>query len=62
MRPRGLSRSWLCVYTAQGFEFDYVGVIFGKDLVYRPEQKWIGQKQESSDSQSRSGRKIGFSN
>ena len=25
-----------CVYTAQGFEFDYVGVIFGRDLVYRP--------------------------
>ena len=24
-----------CVYTAQGFEFDYVGVIFGRDLVYR---------------------------
>jgi len=23
-----------CVYTAQGFEFDYVGVIFGKDLVF----------------------------
>src|SRR5580704_6976180 len=26
-----------CVYTAQGFEFDYVGVIFGPDLVYVPE-------------------------
>jgi hypothetical protein len=25
-----------CVYTAQGFEFDYVGVIFGPDFVYRP--------------------------
>ena len=24
-----------CVYTAQGFEFDYVGVIVGPDLVYR---------------------------
>ena len=24
-----------CVYTAQGFEFDYVGVVFGRDLVYR---------------------------
>jgi len=23
-----------CIYTAQGFEFDYVGVIFGVDLVY----------------------------
>ena len=28
-----------CVYTAQGFEFDYVGVIFGSDLVYR---RWMG--------------------
>ena len=23
-----------CIYTSQGFEFDYVGVIFGLDLVY----------------------------
>ena len=30
-----------CVYTAQGFEFDYAGVIFGNDLVYDfDEQKW----------------------
>lgn len=40
-----------CIYTAQGFEFDYVGVIFGQDLVYRPGQRWIGQKEESSDSE-----------
>ena len=34
-----------CVYTAQGFEFDYVGVIFGPDLVYRPmDGGWIGQR------------------
>ena len=25
-----------CIYTAQGFEFDYVGVIIGKDLIYDP--------------------------
>jgi hypothetical protein len=32
-----------CVYTAQGFEFDYVGVIFGPDLVYRPtDGGWVG--------------------
>ncbi|GAB3993941.1 hypothetical protein GCM10029992_06930 [Glycomyces albus] len=24
-----------CVYTAQGFEYDYSGVILGLDLVYR---------------------------
>ena len=24
-----------CIHTVQGMEFDYVGVIIGKDLVYR---------------------------
>jgi uncharacterized protein len=39
-----------CVYTAQGFEFDYVGVIFGPDLVYRPmDGGWIGQRDQSHD-------------
>jgi hypothetical protein len=39
-----------CVYTAQGFEFDYVGVIFGPDLVYRPmDGRWVGQPAESHD-------------
>lgn len=39
-----------CIYTAQGFEFDYVGVIVGKDLVYRPREGWVGQPQFSHDS------------
>jgi len=39
-----------CVYTAQGFEFDYVGVIFGPDLVYLPEAAdWKGDKTKSYD-------------
>ncbi len=39
-----------CVYTAQGFEFDYVGVIFGPDLVYEPEAAdWKGDKAKSFD-------------
>ena len=39
-----------CVYTAQGFEFDYVGVIFGPDLVYSPELAvWTGDKTKSFD-------------
>ena len=39
-----------CIYTAQGFEFDYVGVIFGEDLVYDLDaQKWIGKKENSAD-------------
>ncbi len=38
-----------CIYTAQGFEFDYAGVIFGNDLVYRPRQGWIGRPEFSYD-------------
>ena len=39
-----------CIYTAQGFEFDYVGVIFGKDLVYDLDrQLWVGERKESHD-------------
>lgn len=39
-----------CIYTAQGFEFDYAGVIFGKDLVYRFDQRdWVGDKHQSHD-------------
>ena len=39
-----------CVYTAQGFEFDYVGVIFGNDLVYVPEDAgWKGDRTKSFD-------------
>ncbi len=37
------------MYTAQGFEFDYVGVIVGRDLVYRPGAGWVGQPEESKD-------------
>jgi len=40
-----------CIYTAQGFEFDYVGVIFGLDLRYDFDgQKWIGYPDKSYDS------------
>lgn len=38
-----------CIYTAQGFEFDYVGVIFGRDLVHRGRDGWIGQHEFSKD-------------
>ena len=39
-----------CVYTAQGFEFDYVGVIFGRDLRYDLDrQVWVGDPTESHD-------------
>jgi len=47
--PNGLGQIG-CVYTAQGFEFDYVGVIFGLDLKYDfDSQGWIGDKQASAD-------------
>jgi hypothetical protein len=31
--PNGIEQVG-CVYTAQGFEFDYTGVIFGKHLSF----------------------------
>lgn len=37
-----------CVYTAQGFEFDYAGVIWGPDLVVR-NGIWAGQPSASRD-------------
>jgi uncharacterized protein len=39
-----------CVYTAQGFEFDTVGVIFGRDLRFdRAALQWVGEPTESKD-------------
>ena len=38
------------VYTSQGFEFDYIGVIFGRDLVYNPSKKeWESRPENSKD-------------
>jgi hypothetical protein len=37
-----------CIYSAQGFEFDRVGVIWGPDLVWRS-GKWVGQRGKSKD-------------
>lgn len=49
--PNGIDQVG-CVYTAQGFEFDYAGVIFGKDLVYNPDNSsWEGLSENSYDSQ-----------
>jgi hypothetical protein len=39
------------VYTAQGFEFDYIGVIFGTDLVWRNDKGWISIPDNSFDNQ-----------
>jgi uncharacterized protein len=47
--PAGLDQVG-CVYTAQGFEFDYVGVIFGTDLLYMAETgTWKGDPTKSFD-------------
>lgn len=46
--PRGVHQVG-CIYTAQGFEFDYIGVIFGPDLVYRSGKGWVGQPACSHD-------------
>jgi len=47
--PNGVNQVG-CVYTAQGFEFDYAGVIFGNDLTYSfDEQAWKGQPENSQD-------------
>jgi len=46
--PRGVGQVG-CIYTAQGFEFDYVGVIFGTDLVYRHGAGWVGNRTKSYD-------------
>jgi len=43
-----------CVYTAQGFEYDYSGVIMGPDLVWRQDH-WIAQPEKSHDSQVKRG-------
>jgi DUF2075 family protein len=43
-----------CIYTAQGFEFDYVGVIFGTDLVVR-DGRWVGRPQFSKDASIKRG-------
>ena len=40
------------VYTAQGFEFDYIAVILGNDLVYNmDERKWKAVPKNSNDTQ-----------
>lgn len=37
-----------CIYTAQGFEYDWAGVIFGPDFVRR-DGRWVAQPRHSHD-------------
>jgi hypothetical protein len=46
-----------CVYTAQGFEYDWNGVIVGPDLVWR-EDHWVTQRRESKDPDFRNSKKV----
>jgi uncharacterized protein len=47
--PNGIDQIG-CIYTAQGFEFDYVGVIVGNDLTRNmDEQKWEAHTENSFD-------------
>lgn len=43
-----------CVYTAQGFEYDWSGVIMGPDLVWR-EDRWVARPDRSHDTQVKRG-------
>jgi DUF2075 family protein len=47
--PNGVNQMG-SIYTIQGFEFDYVGVIFGDDLAWDPRSgSWIGKPENSFD-------------
>jgi hypothetical protein len=47
--PNGIDQIG-CVYTAQGFEYDYSGVIFGPDLKYNfDSQAWEANPKDSFD-------------
>ena len=42
-----------CVYTAQGFEYDWNGVIIGPDLVWRGD-RWVARREFNKDPDFRS--------
>lgn len=47
--PKGMDQIG-CIYTVQGFEFDYIGVIIGDDLIYDFEtNSWKGNPEKSYD-------------
>ncbi len=47
--PNGINQVG-CIYNIQGFELDYVGVIWGGDLLYDlDQQQWLGDKKASAD-------------
>ena len=46
-----------CVYTAQGFEYDWNGVIFGGDLVWRTD-RWVAVRKASKDPELKSSKAL----
>ena len=46
-----------CVYTAQGFEYDYAGVIIGPDLVWR-DDRWVAIRGANRDPDFRNREKV----
>lgn len=46
-----------CVYTAQGFEYDWSGVIFGPDLVWR-DGNWVSLRAANRDPDFRSTKRV----
>ena len=47
-----------CVYTAQGFEYDWNGVIIGPDLVWRRD-RWVSVRDRNKDPDFRNRTKVG---
>jgi len=46
-----------CIYTAQGFEYDWNGVIIGPDLVRRGD-RWVTQRSENKDPDFKNTKKV----
>jgi DUF2075 family protein len=54
--PGGFSQVG-CVYTAQGFEYDWNGVIIGPDLVWRTD-RWISRREFNKDPDFRNSKRV----
>jgi uncharacterized protein len=48
-----------CIYTAQGFEYDWSGVIFGDDFVRR-DGRWVARRDRSHDAQVKRASELEF--
>jgi hypothetical protein len=46
-----------CVYTAQGFEYDWNGVLMGPDLVWRTD-RWVAVRSANRDPDFRNAKRV----